>query len=103
MPTRSECTHQVTQIEMILGTSHANFVRAFESLLERMSIEAFDELPSLSQDAAREKLASFVGALGFVLFQKIDHGRFGAFDHLIFTDGESLTLSPLRTMRLAGA
>jgi NAD(P)-dependent dehydrogenase (short-subunit alcohol dehydrogenase family) len=27
-------------------------------------------------------------------------GTVGAFDHLIFTAGESLTLSPLRTMRL---
>jgi hypothetical protein len=37
MPTRTERTHQVTQIEMILETSHADFTRAFESLLERMS------------------------------------------------------------------
>jgi uncharacterized protein (DUF302 family) len=75
LPTRTEYTHQVTQIEVILETSHADFARAFESLLERMPVEAFDELPSLSPEAAREKLASFVGPLAFVLFQKIDHGR----------------------------
>ena len=75
MPTRTECTHEVSQIELGLETSHADFARAFESLLERMPVEAFDELPSLSPEAAREKLASFVGPLAFVLFQKIDHGR----------------------------
>src|SRR3954471_1368725 len=74
LPTRTESTHQVTQIEMIVETSHADFARAFESLLKRMPIEAFDELASLSPDAARERLASFVGPLSFVLFQKIDHG-----------------------------
>ena len=38
MPTRTERTHQVTQIEMILETSHADFTRAFESLLGRMPV-----------------------------------------------------------------
>jgi uncharacterized protein (DUF302 family) len=74
MATRTERTHQVTQIEMILETSHADFTRAFESLLGRMPGEAFAELPSLSPEAAREKLASLVGPLDFALFQKIDHG-----------------------------
>jgi len=74
MPTHTERTHQVTQIEIILEISHADFTSAFESLLGRMPVEALDELPSLSSQAAREKLASFVGPLDFSLFQKIDHG-----------------------------
>ena len=74
MPTRTERTHQVTQIEMIFETSHADFAVRFECLLKRMPVEAFDQLPSLSPDAVRERLASFVGPLAFVLFQKIDHG-----------------------------
>lgn len=74
MPTRTQSTYPVTQIERILETSHTNFTRAFESLLGRMRMEALGDLPSLSPEAAREKLASFVGPLGFTLFQKIDHG-----------------------------
>jgi uncharacterized protein (DUF302 family) len=74
MPTRSERTHQVTQVEMVLETSHADFTRAFESLLGRMPVEVFSELPSVTPQAARERLASFVGPLDFTLFQKLDHG-----------------------------
>jgi hypothetical protein len=74
MPTHSESTYQVTQIEMSLETSHADFTRAFESLLGRMPIESLGDLPSLSPQAARERLASFVGPFDFTLFQKIDHG-----------------------------
>jgi uncharacterized protein (DUF302 family) len=75
LPTRTKSTHQVTQIEVILETSHADFARGFESLIARMPVEVFDELPSLSPEAARAKLDSFVGPLAFALFQKIDHGR----------------------------
>jgi hypothetical protein len=74
MPARTEHSHSVTQVEVILATSHAAFTRAFESLLGRMPVEVFGELPSLSPRAAREKLASFVGPLDLVLFQKLDHG-----------------------------
>jgi hypothetical protein len=74
MPTHTERTHQITQIETILEISHADFTSAFESLLGRMDVEALRELPSLSPQAAREKLASFVGPLDFTLFQKLDHG-----------------------------
>jgi uncharacterized protein (DUF302 family) len=74
MPILTERTHQVTQIETILEISHADFTRAFESLLGRMPVEALGELTSLSLQAVREKLASFVGPLDFTLFQKIDHG-----------------------------
>jgi len=66
--------HQVTQIEVVLEVSHAAFTRAFESLVPQMSVELFGELPSLSPQVARERLASGVGPLGFVLFQKLDHG-----------------------------
>jgi pimeloyl-ACP methyl ester carboxylesterase len=74
VPTRTEHTHQVTTVEVTVEISHANFTRAFESLLGRMPVEVFSALPSLSPQAARERLASYVGPLDFILFQKIDHG-----------------------------
>jgi uncharacterized protein (DUF302 family) len=74
MPTHTARTHPVTQIEVIVEISHAGFTSAFESLLGRMPVEALGDLPSLSPQAAREKLASFVGPLDFTLFQKLDHG-----------------------------
>src|SRR4051812_43221463 len=75
MPTRTERTYQVTQIEIIVETSIKDFTRAFESLLGRAPVEVFEEVSSLSAKAGRAKLASFVGPLDFVLFQTIDHGR----------------------------
>jgi uncharacterized protein (DUF302 family) len=75
MPTRTERTHPVTQIEIIVETSLRDFTRAFESLLGRTPVEVFEELSSLSPKAGRARLASFVGPLDFVLFQTIDHGR----------------------------
>jgi hypothetical protein len=36
MPTRTQRTYEVTQIEMTLETSQADFTRAFESVLGRM-------------------------------------------------------------------
>ena len=74
MSTRTERTHQVTQIEVVMEASYTNFTHAFESLLGRMPVEALSGLPSLSAQAAREQLASFVGPLDFTLFQKLDHG-----------------------------
>ena len=74
MPTRTEHTHQVTQIEVVMEASYTNFTRAFESLLGRMPVEALSGLPSLSAQAACEQLASYVGPLDFTLFQKLDHG-----------------------------
>jgi uncharacterized protein (DUF302 family) len=74
MSTHTERKFEVTQIEMNLETSHADFTRAFESVLGRMPVESLGDLPSLSPQAARERLASFVGPFDFTLFQKIDHG-----------------------------
>jgi uncharacterized protein (DUF302 family) len=74
VPIQTESTQHITQIEVIMDASYANFTRAFESLLGRMPVEALSELHSLSAQAAREKLASFVGPLDFTLFQKLDHG-----------------------------
>ena len=74
MPIQTERTQGITQIEVIMDASHANFTRAFESLLGRMPADALSGLHSLSAQAAREKLASFVGPLDFTLFQKLDHG-----------------------------
>jgi hypothetical protein len=39
-----------------------------------MPVEALSALHSLSAEAARERLASYVGPLDFTLFQKLDHG-----------------------------
>jgi hypothetical protein len=72
MTTRAERTYTVSQIERIDEASYADFTTAFESLLGRMP--AAIDLASLSAQAAREKLASFVGPFDFTLFQKLDHG-----------------------------
>ncbi len=74
MSTRTEHVHLVTQIEVVMEASYMNFTHAFESLLGRMPVEALSGLPSLSAQAAREQLASYVGPLDFTLFQKLDHG-----------------------------
>jgi pimeloyl-ACP methyl ester carboxylesterase/uncharacterized protein (DUF302 family) len=74
MSTRTQRAHEVTQVDVVLEVSHAAFARAFESLLGRIPVEVFSELPSLSPEAARKKLTSYVGPLDFILFQKIDHG-----------------------------
>ena len=74
MSTRTEHTHQVTRIEVVMEASYTNFTHAFESLLGRMPVEALSGLPAHSAQAAREQLASYVGPLDFTLFQKLDHG-----------------------------
>ena len=74
MPTQTASARRVTQIEVIMEASYATFTDAFESLLGRMPADALSGLHSLSAQAAREKLASFVGPLDFTLFQKLDHG-----------------------------
>ena len=74
VPIQTERTQRITQIELIMDASHENFTPAFESLLGRMPADALSGLHSLSAQAAREKLASFVGPLDFTLFQKLDHG-----------------------------
>ena len=73
-PSPSLRTYEATQIEVRLDVSHADFTRAFEGLLGRMNFEALNVLPTLSAEAARTMLGSFVGPLDFTLFQKIDHG-----------------------------
>ena len=74
VPIQTESTQQITQIEVIMDASYANFTHTFESLLGRMPVDALSGLHSHSAQAAREKLASFVGPLDFTLFQKLDHG-----------------------------
>jgi hypothetical protein len=66
--------YSVTQSEWNVEVSYADFTAAFEALLGRMDAEIFGDLPSLPPDAARARLASVVGPLDFVLFQRIDHG-----------------------------
>jgi uncharacterized protein (DUF302 family) len=67
-------TYEVTQIESVMEASYADFTAAFESLLGRMDAQALGDLRALPSDVARARLASFVGPLDFVLFQKLDHG-----------------------------
>src|SRR5229473_1003185 len=59
--------YQANRREVEFDVDHAAFSAAFEELLGRTDVSAF-------ADAARERLASFVGPLDFSLFQKIDHG-----------------------------
>jgi uncharacterized protein (DUF302 family) len=66
--------YTVTQIESTFAVTYTEFTTTFESLLGRMPAEMFADLSSMRPDVAREKLASVVGPLDFVLFQKLDHG-----------------------------
>ena len=54
MPTQTERTERIRQIELIMDASPANFTHAFESLLGRMPADALSGLHSLSAQAARE-------------------------------------------------
>lgn len=67
-------TYQANRRELFFDVSYASFTTAFEQLLGRMDVTAFTEITTAGPDAARAKLASFVGPLGFALFQKLDHG-----------------------------
>ena len=67
-------SYSITQMDWTVELPYAAFTAAFEALLGRMDAEAFRDLPSLPPEGARAKLASVVGPLDFVLFQRIDHG-----------------------------
>jgi uncharacterized protein (DUF302 family) len=67
-------TYEVTQVERTIDVPYAELTLAFESLLGRMDAAALEALRPLTAETARAKLASFVGPLDFVLFQKLDHG-----------------------------
>ena len=56
VPTQTESTQRITQLEVIMEASYVNFTRAFESLLGRMPVDALSGLHPLSAQAAREKL-----------------------------------------------
>jgi uncharacterized protein (DUF302 family) len=60
--------------EHALSVRFDAFGSALESLLGVMDVSALGALGPVSAEAARAKLASFVGPSGFALFQKIDHG-----------------------------
>ena len=66
--------YPVTQVELHLDVSYQGFTHAFEALLGRMNAAVVGDLRSLSPEAARARLASFVGPLDFTLFHEIDHG-----------------------------
>ncbi len=67
-------TYQAVRREMTFGISHAAFSAAFEALLGRTDLHAFDDIATATAEDARDTLTSFVGPLDFSLFQKIDHG-----------------------------
>lgn len=60
--------------ELAFAVGYAPFLAAFESLLGRTDPAALHDLPSLTPEKARARLAAFVGPSDFSLFQKIDHG-----------------------------
>ena len=66
--------YQANRREVEFDVTHAAFSAAFEALLGRTDVTAFADAAPLTAEAARERLASFVGPLDFSLFQKIDHG-----------------------------
>jgi uncharacterized protein (DUF302 family) len=66
--------YQANRREVVFDVTHAAFSAAFEALLGRTDVGAFADATTLTAEAARERLASFVGPLDFSLFQKIDHG-----------------------------
>jgi uncharacterized protein (DUF302 family) len=66
--------YQADRREVEFDVSHAAFSAAFEELLGRTDVRAFADVAPLTAEAARDRLASFVGPLDFSLFQKIDHG-----------------------------
>jgi uncharacterized protein (DUF302 family) len=61
-----------TRRELVLDVGYDEFTHALEAALGTMDFERAAKLRST--DEAAKLLASFVGASGFVLFQKIDHG-----------------------------
>ncbi|HEU4994943.1 MAG TPA: DUF302 domain-containing protein [Gemmatimonadaceae bacterium] len=67
-------TYEAVRRELIFEVSITAFSEALEGLLGRMDPDALAELGRATPAAARAKLASYVGALGFTLFQKLDHG-----------------------------
>ncbi len=66
--------YQAHRREVEFDVTHAAFSAAFENLLGRTDVRALADAAPLTAEAARERLASFVGPLDFSLFQKIDHG-----------------------------
>lgn len=68
-------SYEAVRRELIFDVSHTAFCAALEGLLGRMDPAVLDELGRATPEAARAKLASFVGPLDFTLFQKLDHGQ----------------------------
>ena len=97
---------QDTRIVILGGTSGLGFATAEAAAREGARIA----IASSSRERVNRAVAALpAGTEGFVVdvSREDDIARFfgsvGAFDHLVFTAGESLTLSPLRTLRLDAA
>jgi NAD(P)-dependent dehydrogenase (short-subunit alcohol dehydrogenase family) len=97
---------QDTRIVIVGGTSGLGFATAEAAAREGARIA----IASSSRERVSRAVAALpAGTEGFVVdvSREDDIARFfgtvGAFDHLIFTAGESLTLNPLHTMRLDAA
>src|SRR4051794_31166295 len=67
-------SYRAVRRELRFDVGYADFIRALESLLGRMNVDALPEIARETQERAREKLAAVVGLSGFALFQRIDHG-----------------------------
>jgi NAD(P)-dependent dehydrogenase (short-subunit alcohol dehydrogenase family) len=94
---------QNTRIVILGGTSGVGFATAEAAAHEGARIA----IASSSRERVDRAVAALpAGTEGFVVdvSREDDIARFfgtvGAFDHLVFTAGESLTLSPLRTLQL---
>lgn len=72
--TPSDTTYEARRCDATFDVSYDRFVSAFESLLGRFDVGTLTTIASESPEAARERLALFVGPLDFTLFQKLDHG-----------------------------
>jgi hypothetical protein len=60
--------------ELRFSVRYADFTRALDSLLARLSSDLLADISTETPEIARERLAALVGPSGFALFQKIDHG-----------------------------
>jgi uncharacterized protein (DUF302 family) len=60
--------------EHVIDVAYRDFCTAFEARLGVMDFEALSHLPGGSPADGRRKLEQCVGASGFALFHKVDHG-----------------------------
>ncbi len=67
--------YQANRREVEFDVDHAAFSAAFEELLGRTDVSAFADAARLTAEAARERLASFVGPLDFSYLRSAVRGH----------------------------